>query len=198
MIESLTGTVTAVNAASVHLNIGYATMVLQVPMSNQYAINTTATIYTYLHWNQEQGYSLFGFQEQFERSVFLIAIDCSGVGPKVALSILANLGARLFIRAIQNADAKLLSSVPGIGLKRAEQIIVQLKHKIDADLLGHVSEEQEHWLTVTQALEALHYSRGEILQAIDYVRSKTDSGKPNASFDQILRQALTYLAKQRQ
>jgi Holliday junction DNA helicase RuvA len=112
--------------------------------------------------------------------------------------VLADLGAHNFLQAIQTGDDKMLSKVSGIGAKKAEQIVVQLKHKVGQliksgiDLSGaeHVSE----WHTVTQALESLNYSRGEVNNAMHYLQK--NYGQANCSFDQLLRHALSYLTKQ--
>jgi len=93
----------------------------------------------------------------------------------------------------------MLSKVNGIGKKKAEQIAVQLKHKVTALLeTGTVimGDEQlvSHVHDVMQALQSLNYSRPEITRAMDYL--KKNSTIKNASFDHLLRQALSYLSKQ--
>ena len=61
-------------------------------------------LHTYLHWNQEQGPSIFGFASDIEREVFLLIISCSGIGPKIGLAVLAQIGSQSFIRAVQQED----------------------------------------------------------------------------------------------
>jgi Holliday junction resolvasome RuvABC DNA-binding subunit len=82
-------------------------------------------------------------------------------------------------------------------LKKAEQMIVQLKHKMQQMVengILPVGKEPAHLQTVSEALRALNYSRGEVNKALEFVRNKT-SGSSH-SFDQLMRQALAYLSKQ--
>ncbi len=141
---------------------------------------------------------MYGFRQEIERAVFLLVISCSGIGPRIGLAVLADLGASSFIHAVHKGDPQMLTRVTGIGIKKAEQIIVQLKHKIQDLVTGEmISGENESlidWHTVSDALHALHYSRGEIAEAISFVRSKNQQASP--SFDQLLRQALSFLSKQ--
>ena len=60
----------------------------------------------------------------------MLVIGCSGIGPKIALAVLAHLGAQGFVEVVSCGDERALSKVNGIGPKKAEQIIVQLKHKV--------------------------------------------------------------------
>ncbi len=124
-------------------------------------------------------------------------ISCSGVGPRLGLAMLADLGAAQCIQAIHKGDDRILSKVSGIGTKKAEQIIVQLKHKMHDFLTAGVGVSDGSsidWHTISDALKALNYSRGEIAAAITFIR-ENDQNK-TASFDQLLRQALSYLSKQ--
>jgi len=104
-----------------------------------------------------------------------------------------------FLEIVQTVNQSALSKVTGIGAKKAEHIIVQLKGKV-ADViksginLGSAQHLTE-WHTVVQALESLNYSRTEITHAMSYVQQHA-SETQQRSFDQLLRQALSYLSKQ--
>jgi Holliday junction DNA helicase RuvA len=153
-----------------------------------------------MHWNQENGPTLFGFKDLIEKELFTLIISCSGIGPKIALAILDHLGPHAFVEAVQMGDHKALSGVSGIGGKKAEQIIFNLKNKVDAlaktGKITHRSATMTHWNTVSQALESLHYSRPEIQNALDYAKEKL-AGSTTASFDQLMRHALAALSKQK-
>lgn len=197
MIDFLRGTVTDVDGhrivVSVH-GIGFA---ISVPMGSCYQKDHETTILTYMHWNQEQGPSLYGFSAALERTIFVMILECSGIGPKIALAVLANLGVERFLAAVQNGAEKELSSVSGIGAKKAEQMIVHLKHKVAKLIKSGVSIAHDgasvQWQEVVQVLESLNYSKPEISEAIKYVRETYQNSSP--TFDQLIRHALSFLAK---
>lgn len=199
MIDYFVGVVKEAQEQEIVLDLGMVGVTLQVPSTHHFLKGATVTAYSYLHWNAENGPTLFGFASPLDRSVFRLIISCSGIGPKIALAILAHLGAQGFLHAISAEDDQMLSRVNGIGKKKAEQIIVQLKHKVAAFLeagtidMGDL-QESSHFHDVNLALQSLNYSRSEISRAMDYLKknSKIDKG----AFYVLLRQALSYLSKQ--
>jgi Holliday junction DNA helicase RuvA len=199
MVDYCVGTVVYVEVQEVVVDVGSLGISLQVPLGKQFTQGAQAKIYCCMHWSSENGPALFGFAQKLERSVFKIIIGCSGIGPKIGLAILADLGADSFLHAISTENDQMLSKVNGIGKKKAEQIIVHLKHKV-ATLLetGAVSVDamqgSSHLHDVSQALVTLNYSRSEINNAMDFLRK--NSKVTENSFDYLLRQALAYLSKQ--
>jgi Holliday junction DNA helicase RuvA len=193
MIGTICGTIKTVENQKIVIEIGPIGLECMVPTSLSFQPGSIVSLYTYLHWNQEQGPTLFGFSTPLEKTAFLLAISCSGIGPKVGLAILADLGAHSFLQAVQTHDEQLLSQVNGIGEKKAEQIIVQLKHKVANLTFATETQENVSWQTVAQALEALAYSKAEIARAMYHL--KNNSNVQNATFDQLIRQALSFLAK---
>jgi Holliday junction DNA helicase RuvA len=201
VIEYVKGQVKVVKDQAIILEIGGVALALAVPMSSLFLVEESVQVWTHVHWNQENGPSLFGFKTEFERQIFLLVTSCSGIGPKIALSILAELGPNNFINAINSGDDKALSKVNGIGPKKAEQIVVQLKHKVAklvttgafvADSQG--SAHLQQWHNVSEVLSSLHYTRTEIAAAMKYVSENNQNGE-NSSFDLLVRQALSFLAK---
>jgi Holliday junction DNA helicase RuvA len=198
MVDYFIGTVKEAREQEIILDIGSMGIALQVASGHHFSQKDQIKIYNYLHWSAENGPSLFGFATVQDRSVFKVIISCSGIGPKIALAILADLGTQNFLHAISTADDQMLSRVNGIGKKKAEQIIVQLKHKV-ADLIeaGTVDisdmKDISHFNDVSLALQSLNYSRIEIGRAMEYVKKHA---KGEVTFDLLLRQALSYLAKQ--
>ena len=80
---------------------------------------------------REDSQALYGFWEETERDFFTLVIEkVSGVGPKVAISLMSKLPLRSLISAIAAEDANLLAKTPGIGKKTAERIIIELKDKL--------------------------------------------------------------------
>ncbi len=198
MIELLHGTIKQIHEQSVTLMSGSIGFELFVANPHNFKPEQTVDLFIHLHWNQEQGPTLYAFRERNEKVIFLTTIACPGVGPKLALAILEHLGANSFVQAIAEENSKVLSSIPGIGKKKAEQLIVQLKDKI-AKLIqkgftvasGNLSQLQE----ISEVLGSLNYSRTEITTALEQLK-KTD--RTEVSFDALLRTALSYLSKRPQ
>lgn len=201
MLSTITGTIKNIHENSVIIDIGALSLQISVPTPALFQMHQKVTLNTYLHWHQEQGPTLFGFSTEIEKTIFLLLIDCPGIGPKIGLSVNANLTPQDFFDAIQGGKDTTLSKISGIGAKKAEQIIVHLKHKvnklIEDGLSVSTTSETHHWKTVSDALTALNYSRSEIHQAIKYVQeqSAADATQQAYTFDYLLRRTLVFLAK---
>jgi Holliday junction DNA helicase RuvA len=198
MLSHVTGKVSLVSDGCLTLDIAGFGLQFQVPNPSLFKDKEIITLQLYMHWSSENGPSFFGFLSETEKKLFLLVISCSGIGPKMALSLLAQLPPALLIKAVQENDEKALSSVSGIGPKKAEQIIVQLRHKLpkllDSGLIvdGEDAVNMQEWKNITQVLQSLNYSKGEVDMALNYIRKENQSG---ANFDLLMRQALSFLAK---
>lgn len=196
MIEYITGIVKLFDEGLLIVEVGPIGIALQVPTSMTYELRQEVTVYAHLHWNQETGPHLYGFASSRERRTFLLITSCSGVGPRLGIAILSDLGVDRFLTAVQMEDVKALSSVSGIGAKKAEQIIVHLKHKV-AQLIKSGEMMQgalsTQWHEVTQVLESLKYTKAEVVQALQYVRAQY--AQQEAPFYALMRCALSFLAK---
>lgn len=198
MVEYVTGIVKQRDASHLVIGVGPLGLNVQVPVTMHCDTTKEITLYLHMHWNQENGPSLYGFSTLVEKKVFQLIISCSGLGPKIALAVLSDLGVDRFVDAIQTNNTTALSSVSGIGAKKAEQIAVQLKHKV-ADLLKSGIEitgaTAIKWHEITQVLESLNYSRGEISAAMQHLSS--EYANKNVPFDGLIRHALSFLSKKR-
>lgn len=197
MLSSITGKITAYEPGSIVIETANIGFLLNVPATLSCTLDQQITVQVYMHWNQEQGPALYGFQTEMDKRVFLLVISCSGIGPKIALAVLSDIGSASFVRAVQQGDADALSSVSGIGQKKAEQMIVQLKHKIDKFIKTHTLIDQHADImdvhSVSQVLTSLNYSRNEIHAAINWL--KEQNKEMQVPFDKLVRQALSFLAK---
>lgn len=122
---------------------------------------------------REDAHTLYGFNDQEEKALFLTLNKVSGIGPKSALSILAADDHQGLVQAIESGDSNYLTKFPGVGKKTAQQIILDLKGKL-GDLLDHsessptaadtmVAGTNTQLMTeVTEALAGLGYSQREI------------------------------------
>lgn len=197
MISMINGAVVATTDFEIMVDIGVLTLSVAVPTVHSFATQEKVKLHAYMHWNQEQGPSLFGFATELEKMVFLLVISCSGVGPKLGLAVLADLGAQAFLEAVQAENPDILSKVSGIGAKKAEQIVVQLKHKVAKLISSGIkiegAQKLEKWNNIAEVLKSLNYSRQEINAALNYLKTTyTDSSVP---FDQLMRHGLSFLAK---
>ena len=154
-------------------------------------------LHTYLHWNQENGPTLYGFQTLAEKTIFLLIINCSGIGPKIGLAVLNHLEPATFLQAIIEENIKVLSSISGIGTKKAEQICVTLKHKVAKLLqeqpnLTATSTSLSAWKDLTDTLTSLGYSPAEIKSAMNFL--KENNIDTTAPFSTVLRKTLAFLS----
>lgn len=198
MIHYINGTVKLHTQSAIIIEAGPIGLSIQVPKPSTFELNKPTQIHTYLHWNQENGPTLYGFEKDADRTVFSLIIGCPGIGPKIGLAVLAQLGAQGFIEAIQIQNGGLLSKVNGIGPRKAEQIVMQLKDKVSkllsSGLAIETTKSTQQWHLLTQALESLNYSRTEITHVMSKLQSNATQVSP--TFDQLMRQALSFLSKQ--
>lgn len=196
MLSTITGVIKGLDKQSAIIEVQGIGFEVAVPANTVLTIGSTTSLHTYLHWNQETGPSLYGFAHEFEKKIFLLVISCSGMGPKIGLAVITHLGPKAFLDAIVSGNHEALSAVPGVGEKKAEQMVVHLRHKVEKlienGLEGASGVESGHMPQVSQVLISLNYTRPEIARAMRHIQ---EQGTQGASFDQIMRQALAFLAK---
>ncbi|HIT62786.1 MAG TPA: Holliday junction branch migration protein RuvA [Candidatus Caccovivens faecavium] len=132
MISFLVGTIEEKYENTLVLDVNGVGYELQISNNSLVALpnaNETTKVYTYLHV-KEDGIALFGFATQEEKGIFMKLITVSGVGPKMAISILSGMKISDLIVAISREDVSLLSKIKGLGKKTAERICLELKDKI--------------------------------------------------------------------
>jgi Holliday junction DNA helicase RuvA len=198
MFEFLSGTVVGIHEKVITVAVSGVGFAVHVPNARDYVLDTAVRLYTYFHWNQENGPSIYGFATEFDRKVFLLIIDCPKIGPTIALNILSQLSATDFLEIVTTGNQKGLSNLNGIGEKKAEQIIVELKHKVQKLInSGEIVHEQQHsfvqWQQLNEVLSSLNYTKPEIMKATQYVAEKYTG--QNYPLDQLIRAALAYLSQ---
>ncbi len=174
--------------------VGYA---VSVHDERLYKKDQSVDLHIYMHWNQDNGPSLYGFENALAKKVFSLIVSCSGCGPKIALAVLNCMPPGYFVQVIATADAQALSQVNGIGPKKAELMIMQLKDKVNGlsfeDLVPAKQVGLQNLKQISQALSALHYKQFEIATALDFITK--NASIDTSSFDELLKQALSALAK---
>lgn len=139
MIERLNGTVAAKAAEGVIIDVGgvgFLVEVSAITLRDVGSAGEPVTLFTHLHV-REEALQLFGFSTEEERELFRMLLGVSKIGPKLALAALSIRRAPDLKRALAAGDVALFSSVPGIGKKTAERIILELREKMgEAGMVG--------------------------------------------------------------
>ncbi|MCB5230949.1 MAG: Holliday junction branch migration protein RuvA [Candidatus Cloacimonas sp.] len=110
-------------------NIGYE---IQIPLSTFEklgVIGTETKLFTHLAVSDD-GLRLFGFHTHAEKELFLLITNVSGFGPKIGLSILSSMSVTTFLNAVRNDDDKVLTIAPGLGKKKSQRLVLELKDKV--------------------------------------------------------------------
>lgn len=133
MIAFLTGRLAFKAPTHLTLDVQGVGYEVQIPLSTYYALpnlDEVAALNIHTHL-REDAIQLFGFLSQSEKDSFLLLTSVSGIGPKLALSVLSSLPVAEVARAIQTGDIDKLATVPGIGKKSAGRIALELKDKVN-------------------------------------------------------------------
>lgn len=133
MIAALTGRLAHKAPSHVTLDVHGVGYEVFIPLSTFYAlpeINESASLSVYTHL-REDAIQLYGFVTVLEKDSFILLTSISGIGPKLALSVLSALNVPDLVSAILAGDVEKLASVPGIGKKTAARIALELKDKVE-------------------------------------------------------------------
>lgn len=200
MIAFLQGVLTAKFPDRVEVDVngvGYELFVSQKTLQSVPPIGKTVLLKTYLHVREDL-LQLFGFLRDVEKQAFLLGLSVSGVGPKAAMNILSTFTPDAFYQAILRNDLPLLKSIPGIGQKTAQHLVLELKDKVTKLVGGGVltdesgfNVESKSISDALQAMMALGYSavesRRAVLTAAQTLGEKT-------TVEEILRTSLKSIA----
>lgn len=194
MIAFLTGKVAAKTTAYALIDVGGVGFKLAMSTPSLAALpaeGDEVTVHAYLHVREDE-LALFGFESDEERALFERLISVSGVGPKVALNVLSALAPDALKRALASEDVALLSSVPGIGKKTAQRLIIELKDKLDLPDLAPAGGGPEPVAAAAarDALLSMGFSPGEAAVALR-------DAPADATAEQLLRMALKALGGSR-
>ena len=139
---------------------------------------------------REDAWQLYGFDQPGERAVFQRLLGASGFGPKLALALLSALGPERTVRGIRDRDLALLSSVSGIGRKKAERLVLELQDRFDDVAIEPAAPRSSGADEAVKALIALGYAPAA---ADDAVRA-AQGGVALEDTPQLIRRALQQLA----
>ena len=166
--------------------VGYDVTISVPTFSALPAEGAEVSLVIYTHVREDQ-IALFGFSEAIEKKLFEKLIAVSGIGPKLAITVLSGLPAEKLVGAIRGSDHATLTRIPGIGKKTAERVVLELKDKLDemgagpvAASVGAVGDD------VLSAMVNLGYPRPTAQKAIEAALEKTGT----EDFDQLFRAAI--------
>ena len=195
MIGSLIGLIKEKTPSAILLEVNGIGYEISIPLSTSFQlpkVGESAFLLTHLVVREDQ-HSLYGFATEEERKLFRALIKISGVGAKLAITILSGTNVTGFIQSVVNEDIAALVHLPGIGKKTAERLVVEMKDKI-----SEISDEQHNLQdsgvnsAVAEAINAL-VNLGYKTKDAKNILDKIDSEE--LSVEDLIRQALKSLNK---
>lgn len=195
MYSYIKGTLEGIEKDYIVVDAGGIGYKIFTPESTIRSLNLTGEkvkIYTYLHV-REDNLSLFGFLTYDEQRMFELLISVSGIGPKVANSVLSNISPSRFCLAVISDDINSLTNIPGIGKKTAQRVILELKDKLKtqdaidkSDVITDVNNNDAE--EIVDALKVLGYQTREIILALQGIDT-------NLPIEEVIKQTLKKLAR---
>ena len=146
------------------------------------------TIFTHLIV-REDAHLLYGFATKLEREIFQKLISVNGVGPASGMMIISTLSSKEIATAIASEDAKMLQSVKGIGAKTAQRIIIDLKDKLDQNLILDVNSGESKNKSKNEALSALEVL-GIPKKSAEKIMDKIIQNQPDADVEFLVKETL--------
>lgn len=194
MIGSLIGLIKEKKPSLLLLEVNGVGYEIHVPLSTSFQLpknGESAYLLTHLVVREDQ-HTLYGFATEEERKLFRTLIKISGVGAKMALTILSGINVNGFVQSVINEDIDTLVHLPGIGKKTAERLIVEMKDRIEGitdNLESSTSSTSENSIVIEakNALVNLGYKNIEAKKILDNIDTN------GLSVEELLRQALKSL-----
>ena len=168
--------------------VGYEVGMTPRDLATLPGIGEEIVVHTHTHVREDE-MSLYGFASEGDRELFRVLLTASGVGPKVAQSMLGSMNAEEIVAAIVNEDPEALTVAPGVGKRGAQKIVLELGPKLagrEIEVVGGGD-----LVSVRQALEGLGYSTAEINGVVNDLN-------PDDPIELQIKQALQRLGKSRQ
>src|ERR1051325_2405573 len=205
MISHLSGTLLAKHATSVIVDVGGVGYEVTIPVTTFYDLgdlNAPVRLNVYTHV-REDALQLFGFRTLRERELFTLLISVSGIGPKSAVAMLSGMSADEIVTAIRTNNYARLTSIPGVGRKTAERLVIELRDKMAA--LSSPALEQELAAGAGEAVQSEDALREDTLAALTqlgFPKPAAEKAITNAiqeggelSVETLLRRSLRQLSK---
>ncbi len=189
MFAFIEGRVDSISGGSIVVStngIGYEIFISKKFEAN---VNDNIKVYTYLI-HKEDSMILYGFNNREEKKMFSTLISVSGVGPKLAIEILSTYNINEIMNILFNKDLNMLKKVPGMGLKKAEKLLFDLRDKIEKIELNLANISYTNIESdVIKALISLGFSNSEALKSLSLIENKA-----NLSAEDLISLALKNLS----
>ncbi|MGB2804733.1 MAG: Holliday junction branch migration protein RuvA [Candidatus Zixiibacteriota bacterium] len=175
--------------------VGYA---VNIPVSTYGSLVETGQmvkILTYQHVREDE-LKLYGFSTKPEKELFELLIAVNGVGPRMALSILSCISVQEFQRSVLQEDLDVLTAISGVGKKKAQRLIVELKEKLGKVDLGERKDMREEEAILTPAVDeaalaliSLGYTKVDARRALEKVTNQANEALP---VEELIKRVLKY------
>lgn len=202
MIAHLTGTILAKLPNGVVIDVGGVGYEVVIPVSTFYELGEVGALVSLrVHTHvREDAIQLFGFRTGREKDLFLRLTSVSGIGPKLAITFLSGIIPDDLIAAIRSNDLARLTSIPGVGRKTAERVVIELRDKI-----GQLALPGEDEVATVAAVASIDATRDDVVSALvslgyqkaqaEKVVARVLEQETDRSIEHVLRQALKLLSK---
>ncbi|MEK6793819.1 MAG: Holliday junction branch migration protein RuvA [Spirochaetota bacterium] len=189
MIGLIRGMMTRLDQSTVLLMTGGVGYEVHVGRKYSAPESTEVTLYTHLI-HREDGMTLYGFPAREQKELFIVLMSAQGIGPKLAMEIISTFNAGELMEILFSQDAVRLTAVPGMGMKKAEKAVFELKDKIQKlDIRSSSSAPQDaSSADAVRALSVLGFSVEEAVTAVRAVK------KEHMTSETVIKEALSRLA----
>ena len=194
MIDQISGKIISINENYVVLAVGGFGIKVNISaaFASKLVNEDLITLVTYLNV-REDALDLYGFKNDSERNLFLMLISISGIGPKLAVSILSGVELEELKSNILSGDIKSLTSIPGVGAKTAKRIIIELKDKLSKTTTTELGFEDNNDSKISKdvlsALVGLGYSESIAIEVIKRINPSSS----DKSIESLIKEALKIL-----
>jgi Holliday junction DNA helicase RuvA len=193
MIGFIKGNIISAKPTQLLIDVNGVGYLCNIPISTFEKISDHKSVSLFIHTHvKEDSITLFGFHTESEKMMFELLISITGIGPKIALSILSGIQIDDLKNAILNADSSRISAVPGIGKKTSERLILELRNKVDqvkdeggSDIPFSMKNE------AVLALSTLGYNN----KVAEKVVREILLSDPNAPLEELIKRSLSLLNK---
>jgi holliday junction DNA helicase RuvA len=192
MIGYLKGTVISSKPTRITLDVNGVGYLVNISINTFEKISDLPEVSLFIYTSvKEDSITLFGFFTETEKEMFELLISVNGIGPKIALGVLSGIKTDDLKTAIYSSDVSRIVSVPGIGRKTAERMVLELKSKIDSVAVDKTNQKPDIRSEAVSALTTLGYNS----RTAEKITSDVLSELPAATIEELIRRSLALLNK---
>ena len=196
MIGFLTGKIISKKPTQILMDVngvGYQVNISITTFEKLGDLNSAISLYTYLSV-KEDALDLYGFSTEAEKEMFRLLISVSGIGPKLAQSILSGIQIEELKEALQVGNISRLVAIPGIGRKTAERLLIELRDKVEKLAEEFIQVSNAKFAIKNDAVSALTSLGYNVKTAEKVVRDILEK-TPDATIEDLVKEALSKLNK---